>query len=256
MMETNVAKSRRNWLKTRDIEGMDEYYKKLNFKSTPYKLNIKFFLWDWSPAHRKIRSFLKPGSVLDDGGGFGPFRPYCEGMKYINLDPCEGMLKDDPGPEETKIVGAGENLPFPDAHFDNVVSIAVLRLVSDDKRYLQEAYRVLKPGGIFVLVNATSDYPDNLKTNPFLFWVPYIYNYQKARVGEETRWKEKLMPRAELIALIESAGFKIKQTERVTKHLPWIWKFKPDSRLMWALARLFMRKKHGQYQLVVCERIE
>lgn len=244
----------KNWSETKNIKGMDDYYKKLNFNANPYKLNIKFYLWDWSPGHRRIRSLLKPGSVLDDGGGAGPFRPYCEGMEYINLDPSPGILKDDPGPAETKVVGAGEDLPFPDNRFDNVVSIAVLRLVSDDKRYLQEAYRVLKPGGRFVLANATSDWPGSLRYHLFLFWVPWVYNIQKARVGEETRWKEKLMPREDLVNLIESVGFKVIARERVTRHLPGFWKFKPDSRTLWLLARLFMRKKDGQYQLVACSK--
>ncbi len=237
-----------------DKKRMDDYYGQECFKSLPYKLNIGFFRWDWSPVYRRIRSFLRPYSVLDDGGGFGALRPYCVGMDYTNLDPSIGMLNIDAGQNDTKVLGVGENLPFTDELFDNVVSCAVLRFVTEEQKYLREAYRVLKHGGVLVLVNATNDYPYNLTRHPFLFWVPLIYNYQKKHHGDETRWKENLMSGEDIVAMIKSTGFSVKHTEHVTRHLPWLWIFKPDSRFLWTLARLFMRKKDGQYLLVICNK--
>jgi ubiquinone/menaquinone biosynthesis C-methylase UbiE len=47
---------------------------------------------------------------------------------------------------------AAENLPFPAAHFDAVVTVCVLCTVTDAHRALIEAHRVLKPGGRLVVL--------------------------------------------------------------------------------------------------------
>ena len=47
-------------------------------------------------------------------------------------------------------VGAAEELRFPDAYFDVVFCIGVLRYLNSWENGLQEIYRVLKPGGAFV----------------------------------------------------------------------------------------------------------
>jgi 2-polyprenyl-6-hydroxyphenyl methylase/3-demethylubiquinone-9 3-methyltransferase len=47
-------------------------------------------------------------------------------------------------------VGVGENLPYPDNHFDAVVCVDVLEHVADLAKVLAEVARVLKPGGLFL----------------------------------------------------------------------------------------------------------
>ncbi|MCJ7819281.1 MAG: methyltransferase domain-containing protein [Syntrophales bacterium] len=44
-------------------------------------------------------------------------------------------------------VGEAEALPFPDNHFDAVISNGVFNLTLDKEKALHEAHRVLKPGG-------------------------------------------------------------------------------------------------------------
>jgi arsenite methyltransferase len=46
-----------------------------------------------------------------------------------------------------------ESLPFPDQEFDVVISNGVLNLTLDKARALQEAHRVLKPGGRLMLAD-------------------------------------------------------------------------------------------------------
>src|SRR3989442_1233368 len=46
------------------------------------------------------------------------------------------------------VVGAGEQLPYPDESFDAVVCLDVLEHVSDVESVLGEVRRVLKPGGV------------------------------------------------------------------------------------------------------------
>jgi len=68
--------------------------------------------------------------------------------------------------------GVGEFLPFKDSFFDFVVSLAVLEHVEDVFSVVQEAYRVLKPGGV-----AYFEVPNNLF--PFeghykMIWLPMM----------------------------------------------------------------------------------
>lgn len=49
-------------------------------------------------------------------------------------------------------ITAGARLPFGDQSFDVVLSFQVLEHVQDDARYVAEATRVLRPGGLLILV--------------------------------------------------------------------------------------------------------
>ena len=50
-------------------------------------------------------------------------------------------------------MGEAEALPFPDASFDAVISNGVFNLTLDKEKALQEAHRVLKPGGRLMLAD-------------------------------------------------------------------------------------------------------
>ncbi|OGQ87756.1 MAG: hypothetical protein A2512_10590 [Deltaproteobacteria bacterium RIFOXYD12_FULL_56_24] len=68
--------------------------------------------------------------------------------------------------------GGGESLPFADGTFDFVISLAVLEHVQDVRKVVQEAFRVLKPGG-----SAYFEVPNNLF--PFeghykMAWLPMM----------------------------------------------------------------------------------
>jgi ubiquinone/menaquinone biosynthesis C-methylase UbiE len=49
--------------------------------------------------------------------------------------------------------GSAEDLPFPEASFDVVISNGVFNLVPDKARALKEVFRVLKPNGRFMLAD-------------------------------------------------------------------------------------------------------
>src|ERR1700733_3549102 len=74
------------------------------------------------------------------------------------VDSSEGMIslatrriKDTPFRNNLHFeVGAAEQLRFPDAYFDAVICVGVLRYLESWEKGLQEICRVLKPGGVLV----------------------------------------------------------------------------------------------------------
>ena len=56
-------------------------------------------------------------------------------------------------------------LEFPDKMFDSIISFQVIEHIKDDKRYLQEIARVLKPGGVALLT--TPNIKKSLSRNPW-----------------------------------------------------------------------------------------
>ena len=97
---------------------------------------------------------LNPGSVLDLGSGTGSSYSDLKNFDVTALDPDEQMLS--LNNFEKKIVGKGEELPFNENSFDNVLCCFVWRNVDDTEKALSEVYRVLKPGGKFILLDMTT----------------------------------------------------------------------------------------------------
>jgi ubiquinone/menaquinone biosynthesis C-methylase UbiE len=104
------------------------------------------------------RSGAKAGdSVLDIGCGTGYFtrRAACAvtpGGEVIGIDPSAPMIdyaSRSAAPNCSFQVGSAQDLPFPDASFDLVISsLAFHHLpVKDRSTALSQAYRVLRPGG-------------------------------------------------------------------------------------------------------------
>jgi SAM-dependent methyltransferase len=109
---------------------------------------------------------LKPGeTVLDLGSGAGidcflAARKVGPRGRVIGVDMTEEMLR--LARENVKksgltnvefLQGEIENLPLEDATVDAVISNCVINLATDKERVFREVYRVLKPGGLFVVVD-------------------------------------------------------------------------------------------------------
>ena len=72
-------------------------------------------------------------------------------------------------PEAKYIEGLAQNIPLPDNHFDLVHTSAALHEMTPEEleQIFKEVYRILKPGGIFTLVDF------HQPTNQF-FWLPLV----------------------------------------------------------------------------------
>ena len=92
-------------------------------------------------------------SVLDLGSGTGAAFDQLLNFETTAVDPDKKMLE--LNTFENKVQGFAEDLPFEDNSFDNVFCSFVWRNVSDTNKALHEVYRVLRPGGKFVLLDMT-----------------------------------------------------------------------------------------------------
>ena len=101
----------------------------------------------------KAVSNLIGNSVLDLGSGTGAAYEQLLNFETTAIDPDKKMLE--LNTFENKVLGSAENLPFEDNSFDNVFCCFVWRNVSDTNKALREVYRVLSPGGKFILLDMT-----------------------------------------------------------------------------------------------------
>ena len=66
----------------------------------------------------------------------------------------------------------GEALPFENDSFDIVYSVAVLEHVKDIKKCLEEAFRVVKPGGVICMT--VPNYNSFFEGHYDILWLPYL----------------------------------------------------------------------------------
>lgn len=99
------------------------------------------------------------GEVLEIAVGTGRNLPfYPPGVRLTGIDLSPAMLQiacdraSTLGIEVDLRPGDAQTLPFPDACFDAVVCTLSLCTIPDDRRAVQEVWRVLRPGGRFLLL--------------------------------------------------------------------------------------------------------
>ena len=118
------------------------------------------------------------GEVLEIGGGTGANLPFYGPDVHLTVaEPNPHMTRrlngraTRLGREVTVVPDPGEELPFPDASFQAVVTTLVLCMVSDLPRVIAEARRVLRPGGAFL-----------------------FYEHVASKNGRARRWQSRLNP--------------------------------------------------------------
>ncbi len=134
------------------------------------------------------------GHVLENGCGVGMYaeRLAQPGGKVIGLEYDFARCLTASTRLERVINAAGEDLPFPEATFDLVLSHEVIEHVRDDAQAVREMVRVLRPGGRLVLFCPNRGYP---------FETHGIYWRGKYRFGNiplvnylPLRWRNRLAP--------------------------------------------------------------
>jgi ubiquinone/menaquinone biosynthesis C-methylase UbiE len=124
-----------------------------NLRSKPQMLMYQALARDLARRH--------PGRLLDWGCGFGQVSALlrAEGVDVVAFDVRPGLVAPtrerlERFPEiEAHVTSDPVALPFETDSFDTVLSCGVLEHVEDPDGSLDELRRVLKPGGIFHVVN-------------------------------------------------------------------------------------------------------
>lgn len=96
--------------------------------------------------YRELETVQFDGEVLDLGGsrksGYHALLQGSHSMRVVNLDAGQGS---------NYTFDLEQPFPIPDASFDHVLALNVLEHIFNYQNVLDEAYRVLKPGGTLVL---------------------------------------------------------------------------------------------------------
>ena len=119
-----------------------------NRRSNPYIWNSDYYMLKKLKTKIKnsISIFPSGSNIFDYGCGYKPYEELVKssGHKYVAGDLGDNHFAD-------IIVDKAGHVPVTDNYFDAVLSIQVLEHVENPNSYLQEAYRITKPGGHLLL---------------------------------------------------------------------------------------------------------
>src|SRR5262249_15886326 len=90
------------------------------------------------------------GALRAVGCGDKPFAACFRGQvtRYLGVDPCRGRYQGQGCPD---VNARAECLPFREGTFDTLLGLSMLEQIAEPARFLREAHRVLRPGGILLL---------------------------------------------------------------------------------------------------------
>ncbi len=109
-----------------------------------------FYYLVYVPLIRDLKSAILKyarGRVLDIGCGNKPYEKLFEGKitEYIGCDIIQSNL------QKVDVLSNANDIPLPDNSFDTVFSTQTLEHVEDHQGLVNEAYRLVKPGGYFIV---------------------------------------------------------------------------------------------------------
>jgi ubiquinone/menaquinone biosynthesis C-methylase UbiE len=173
----------------------------------------------WEEKHgaeikRKLLANAR-GRVLEIGVGTGlSFAHYPPVDELVGVEPSEPMRRraqrraDELGRTVALVAAPAEALPFEDASFDTVVSLAVLCTVGDPVRVLGEVRRVLRSDGRFVFL-------EHVRASD-----PKLAEWQD-RLERPWGWiSGGCHPNRATLATIEAVGFDVAEVEQAELPVP------------------------------------
>ncbi|MFC1790425.1 methyltransferase domain-containing protein [Patescibacteria group bacterium] len=157
--------------------------------------------------------------ILDLGCGFGEFAGvFFQKKVEMGLDiSWDELVSAQKANLYEKLTWAdASDLPFKDNHFGTVLSVSVLEHIPNVGPVLDEAFRVLKPGGKFVLT------VNGAKINKLLFWPNWFkkrglpglgtkyLNWYHRVFKHQTLWSKRKWEQA-----LKKVGFKISHSREI-----------------------------------------
>jgi ubiquinone/menaquinone biosynthesis C-methylase UbiE len=103
--------------------------------------------------------------ILEIGCGSGAMLKRLSARLRVGLEPAENLLI--PSSGFTGVMATAQRLPFKDGSFSLILYKHALHHVEDKQKALEEAARVLAPGGRLVVIEPNADHPQRrLISNP------------------------------------------------------------------------------------------
>jgi len=159
-----------------------------------------------------VGTLAQGGSVIVDVGGGArcAFATECPGSHIIAVDISASELEKNRDVSERKVADVTREIPVPDNSSDIVSSRYVLEHLRGVDQFTREAYRVLKPGGLFITLFPNKYAPFSL-INRILpvkaaRKVAYALKEQAAEFGIFPAYYEYCSPGG-FARLLESQGF-------------------------------------------------
>ena len=124
----------------------EQFDSKMNMYDTNKRLHVFY--------NELLTEDIKGKQVLDAGCGTGWFSKGAadRGAVVTSMDLGEKLLAEVKKKcDSNRVVGSILEMPFPDNHFDIVVSSEVIEHTPNPEQAVKEIFRVLKPGGTMVL---------------------------------------------------------------------------------------------------------
>ena len=179
----------------------------------------------WRKNVLNLVANTKPNTILDIATGTGDLAillSQTTANKIIGLDISEGMLNvgrkkvtdRDLNNKIELVLGDSENIPYPDNHFDAITVSYGIRNFEDLEKGLKEILRVLKPNGIFVILETSvpTKFPFkqgyNLYTNTFLPLVGKLFSKDKVAYSYLSESAQNFPYGQALLNILTKVGFK------------------------------------------------
>lgn len=124
----------------------EQFDSKMNMYDTNKRLHVFY--------KEMLTEDISGKQLLDAGCGTGWFSKGAaeRGAAVTSMDLGEKLLAQvEKKCHSKRVVGSILEMPFPDAHFDIVVSSEVIEHTPNPEQAIKEIFRVLKPGGVMVL---------------------------------------------------------------------------------------------------------
>ena len=140
----------------------------------PYYIQYHFLFKDLKDA---VSKYAK-GDLLDIGCGNKPYAPYFDGLlnSYVGCD----IVQSDRNLVD--IICPATDIPLPNESKDTVFSTQVIEHVADHQALLNEAYRILKPGG-HVIVSGPMAWEHHEEPYDFFRFTKYGFEYIFEKAG-------------------------------------------------------------------------
>lgn len=167
----------------------------------------------WRSVEARHLSKIKlPRPILDIGCGWGEFAE-AFGIKIdmgIDIAPRDLYVAAKGRMYKNLTLADARNLPFSNESFGSIMSISTFEHITNTKKLLSEAYRVLKPNGILAVTMETEEVDRNTFYRPMLKKIGLYFLSKILTNAYNSYFHRHILPSKEKwIKDFEQAGFKI-----------------------------------------------